>query len=75
MSNPAVHPQRVLIAGGSRGIGLAIADAFVRNGAQVSICARTAAGLAQAAGALSAHGAQVHTLPCDLADATQIDAY
>ncbi|MBD4096489.1 3-oxoacyl-ACP reductase, partial [Xanthomonas citri pv. citri] len=26
--------QRVLIAGGSRGIGLAIADAFVRNGAQ-----------------------------------------
>lgn len=44
--------QRVLIAGGSRGIGLAIADAFVRNGAQVSLCARNADDLAQAAHAL-----------------------
>lgn len=75
MSNTALRPQRVLIAGGSRGIGLAIAEAFVRNGAQVSICARNAAGLAQAADALAAQGDAVHTLPCDLADATQIDAY
>ncbi|AOY68126.1 SDR family oxidoreductase [Xanthomonas euvesicatoria pv. euvesicatoria] len=75
MSNTAVRPQRVLIAGGSRGIGLAIAEGFVRHGAQVSICARNAAGLAHAADALAAHGTPVHTLPCDLADATQIDAY
>lgn len=75
MSHSAVRPQRVLIAGGSRGIGLAIAEGFVRNGAQVSICARNAAGLAQAADALAAHGAPVHIQPCDLPDATQIDAY
>lgn len=67
--------QRVLIAGGSRGIGLAIADAFVRNGAQVSLCARNADGLAQAAHALAPHGAPVHTFACDLSDAAQIEAY
>ena len=33
--------KRALIAGGSRGIGLAIADAFAQSGADVSICART----------------------------------
>ncbi|KTF37068.1 SDR family NAD(P)-dependent oxidoreductase [Xanthomonas vesicatoria] len=75
MSLSAHREQRVLIAGGSRGIGLAIAEAFVRSGAQVSICARNADGLAQAAQTLAAHGAPVHTLPCDLADATQIEAY
>ncbi|PPU17903.1 SDR family NAD(P)-dependent oxidoreductase [Xanthomonas arboricola] len=67
--------QRVLIAGGSRGIGLAIADAFVRNGAQVSLCARNADGLAQAAHALAPHGAPVHTFACELSDAAQIEAY
>ncbi len=75
MSNSASPPQRVLIAGGSRGIGLAIADAFVRNGAQVSICARNPEGLAQAAQTLAALGTPVHTLPCDLADAAQIEHY
>ncbi|MBO9832396.1 SDR family NAD(P)-dependent oxidoreductase [Xanthomonas phaseoli pv. dieffenbachiae] len=75
MPTPAIRPQRVLIAGGSRGIGLAIAEGFVRGGAHVSICARNAAGLAQAADALAAHGTPVHTLACDLADAAQIDAY
>ncbi|MDG4491100.1 SDR family oxidoreductase [Xanthomonas vesicatoria] len=75
MSLSAHREQRVLIAGGSRGIGLAIAEAFVRSGAQVSICARNADGLNQAAQTLAPHGAPVHTLPCDLADATQIEAY
>ncbi|MEA5123746.1 SDR family NAD(P)-dependent oxidoreductase [Xanthomonas floridensis] len=75
MSNSASPPQRVLIAGGSRGIGLAIADAFVRNGARVSICARNPEGLAQAAQMLAALGTPVHTLPCDLADVAQIEHY
>ncbi|WP_349656831.1 SDR family NAD(P)-dependent oxidoreductase [Xanthomonas sp. 10-10] len=75
MSLSAHRAQRVLIAGGSRGIGLAIAEAFVHSGARVSICARNADGLAQAAKTLAAHGAPVHTLPCDLADAAQIQTY
>ncbi|WP_115526861.1 SDR family NAD(P)-dependent oxidoreductase [Xanthomonas arboricola] len=75
MSLSAHRTQRVLIAGGSRGIGLAIAEAFVRSGAHVSICARSADGLTQAAQTLAAYGTAVHTLPCDLADAAQIEAY
>ncbi|KAB7768602.1 SDR family NAD(P)-dependent oxidoreductase [Xanthomonas maliensis] len=68
-------PQRVLIAGGSRGIGLAIAEAFVRDGAHVSLCARDPQRLAQVAATLAAHGAPVHTASCDLADAAQLQHY
>ncbi|MEA9489813.1 SDR family NAD(P)-dependent oxidoreductase [Xanthomonas campestris] len=75
MSTPPPQPQRVLIAGGSRGIGLAIAQAFVQSGAQVSLCARNPNGLADAAAQLAAHGAPVHTFACDLADAAQIERY
>jgi hypothetical protein len=62
--------KRVLVAGGSRGIGRAIALGFVRAGARVSACARGADGLA----ALAAEGVQ-HVQPADLADAAQIDAW
>ena len=32
--------KRVIVTGGSRGIGLAIAEEFAKEGAAVSICAR-----------------------------------
>lgn len=67
--------RRVLVAGASRGIGYAIAEAFVRAGARVSICARGRDRLEQAADALSAHGHPVHRLACDLSDPAQIQAY
>ena len=67
---------RVLVAGGSRGIGLAIARAFAESGASISICARDAQVLQQAADALAAAGAaRVHHLPCDLGDATRIERW
>lgn len=59
--------RRVLVAGGSRGIGRAIALGFARAGAKVSACARGADGLE----ALRAEGV-AHVLPTDLADAWQI---
>ncbi|WP_394001739.1 SDR family NAD(P)-dependent oxidoreductase [Luteimonas sp. WGS1318] len=67
--------RRVLVAGGSRGIGFAIADAFAREGASVSLCARNAGHLHRAADALARHGGAVHPVGCDLADAAQIDAW
>jgi len=67
--------QRVLIAGGSRGIGLAIATTFARAGARLSLCARGADGLQHARQMLEHAGAAVHVQPCDLADPAQIKAW
>ncbi|SEM26303.1 NAD(P)-dependent dehydrogenase, short-chain alcohol dehydrogenase family [Pseudoxanthomonas sp. GM95] len=41
--------KRVLVSGGTRGIGRAIVEAFLAEGATVSFCARNADGVAQAA--------------------------
>ena len=75
MSSLSLAATRVLVAGGSRGIGFAIADAFAREGAHVSICSRGEDALRSAADALARHGRPVHALACDLADAAQVDAY
>ncbi|UJJ58098.1 SDR family NAD(P)-dependent oxidoreductase [Rhodanobacter denitrificans] len=66
---------RVVVAGGSRGIGRSIALGFADAGAAVSICARGAAALEETRQALAAHGAPTHAQRCDLADASAIDAY
>jgi 3-oxoacyl-[acyl-carrier protein] reductase len=67
--------KRVLVAGGSRGIGLEIARVFAESGAAVSICARSEAPLQQAAQALRAHGGLVHSQACDLADAQAVSGW
>jgi 3-oxoacyl-[acyl-carrier protein] reductase len=66
---------RVVVAGGSRGIGRSIALGFAEAGAAVSICARGAAALEETRQTLAAHGAPTHAQRCDLADASAIDAY
>lgn len=50
---------RVLITGGSKGIGRHCAEILVREGATVSICARTAADVQQAASDMGVHGTAV----------------
>lgn len=67
--------RKVVVAGGSRGIGRAIALGFAEAGAAVSVCARGAGGLAEVKAALAAHGHPVHTAPCDLADGSAVEAY
>ena len=67
--------QRVLVAGGSRGIGRAIALNFAAAGASVGICARNAAALEAARVDIAAHGHPVHAQVCDLADAASIAAW
>ncbi len=66
---------RVVVAGGSRGIGRSIALGFAEAGAAVSICARGAAALEETRQALAAHGAPTHAQSCDLSDASAIEAY
>ena len=66
---------RALVAGGSRGIGLGIAQGLARAGARVAICARGRDGLDAAAARFSAEGLALHTAVCDLADAGQVAAW
>ena len=67
--------RRALIAGGSRGIGLAIAQSFAGAGADVAICARQPASLESAAASLKALGHRVFARPCDLSRAEEVRAW
>ncbi len=70
--NLGLGDKRVLITGASRGIGLAIADAFLQEGARVMLLARTQSALQEAADRLaSEHGhGRVLFCPIDCADAS-----
>ena len=64
----SVAGKRVLVTGGSRGIGYMIASGFLAAGASVTITARKAAQVEEAAAALSSVGSgAVDALPCDVA--------
>jgi 3-oxoacyl-[acyl-carrier protein] reductase len=67
--------KRVVVFGGSRGIGRSIALAFAKDGAGVSICARNKEGLDRTSGELRAFGGTAHAQPCDLADGNAVKAY
>jgi NAD(P)-dependent dehydrogenase (short-subunit alcohol dehydrogenase family) len=62
----------VLITGGSRGLGLAIAREFVSLGCRVAICARDEAELDRAAQDLRHRGGSVLTVVCDVVDRDQV---
>ncbi len=67
--------KRVIVCGGSRGIGRAIAHGFAAGGAAVSICARGSATLEATRAELAALGHPTHAGACDLADAAAIAGY
>lgn len=52
--NLGLYGRRVLVSGGSRGIGRAIVKAFLAEGAQVAFCARSADGVAATGAAFGA---------------------
>jgi 3-oxoacyl-[acyl-carrier protein] reductase len=67
--------KRVIVAGGSKGIGRSIALGFAGAGASVSICARGQAALDATAAEIKALGVKAHAASCDLADEDAIAAY
>ncbi|HEX6152073.1 MAG TPA: SDR family NAD(P)-dependent oxidoreductase [Solirubrobacterales bacterium] len=60
--------QRVLITGGSSGIGLAVAEALAQEGAEVALLARNELGLAAAKRKLAEFGAEAVTVAADVTD-------
>ena len=65
----------VIVTGGTRGIGLAIADACAMEGAMVAVCGRTAEHLEAARSRLAGHGGGVHAALCDVGDPDQIAGF
>jgi NAD(P)-dependent dehydrogenase (short-subunit alcohol dehydrogenase family) len=64
----------VLITGGSRGLGLEIAQAFGAAGATVVITARREQWLGEAERMLKEQGISVHATLCDVADAAAVES-
>jgi 3-oxoacyl-[acyl-carrier protein] reductase len=66
---------RVVVAGGSKGIGRSIALAFAQAGAAVSICARGAEALEATRAEMANFGGLTHAASCDLSKEADIAGY
>ncbi|MGD9664060.1 MAG: SDR family NAD(P)-dependent oxidoreductase [Novosphingobium sp.] len=64
-----------VVTGGTRGIGKAIAECFADEGADVAICARNAADIAQTVELLQAKGVKAWGQSTDLSDAAAIKTF
>ncbi len=68
-----LRDRHVLISGGSRGLGLALARCFAKEGAALTLLARTEADLDDARAEL-ARRTDVLALPCDVRDRAAVEA-
>ena len=68
-----ISGQVVLITGGSRGLGLALAREFHRNGCRIAICARNKPELEKAQSLLTQEGVEVRAFVCDVSDQGQVN--
>jgi NAD(P)-dependent dehydrogenase (short-subunit alcohol dehydrogenase family) len=66
--------KRAIVTGGSRGIGLAVADALAAEGADVALVARGKEALAAAAERVARHGTRVLTRVADTTDDDDVRA-
>ncbi|MBV9562201.1 MAG: SDR family oxidoreductase [Bradyrhizobium sp.] len=67
--------KNVLVTGGSKGIGRAIAEMFAAEGANVSICARNAEEVAGTVKSLAAKGVKASGKAIDVADAAALQGW
>ena len=76
MTSPSPDPATAplaLVAGASRGLGLAIARDLGRRGHRLVICARSAAELENAQASLAADGLTVRAVVCDVTDPAAVE--
>lgn len=66
--------QVAVITGGSRGLGLAIAETYAREGAAVVIASRSARSVEAAVQSIRAQGGRATGLACDVGDLAQVEA-
>lgn len=64
--------RRALVTGGSKGIGLAVAEELANEGVDVAICARNRAEVEAAAQRLRASGRTVHAQVADVSEPDQV---
>ena len=74
MKDMVLKDKVAVITGGSRGLGLAIAQTYARAGAKVGIASRTSHAVDLAVDSLRASGYQATGLACDVADMAQVEA-
>lgn len=67
--------RRALVTGGSRGIGRAVVEGLLAEGARVAFCARGSDGVDDAVAAMSAGGADVRGESVDITDADALAAW
>src|SRR5215813_3520100 len=67
--------KSVLVTGASKGIGLAIAELFADEGANVAICARNADDVGKAVKSLGAKGVKAWGRAVDVADPVALKAW
>ena len=67
--------KKVIVTGASKGIGLAIANEFAKEGASVSICARGRDSLESARELVARNGGNVHADICDVSDKKNLIKY
>ncbi len=67
-----LHGKVVLITGGSRGLGLALAYELGKFGSRLALCARNANELEEARMRLAKRGIEAAVFPCDLTEESEI---
>lgn len=69
----SLRDKTAVITGGNRGIGLAIAHAFINAGCRVMIAGRNLRALETAKAQLQASGGEVSAEQCDVSDPAQVE--